>query len=153
MKTLQEMIDIRLIENSILIEGVVEDGMVEKFKVLEDVHKRLFPKSWQSVYYVDSNIRVPKDTVLFRSTLKDKWSMNFKENDPQDAIFTIQHIGDEKYQATLVKGKNIRTKKSFTSNQIPFRKVKGDAQTIIKKITEWEEKRNKLFLEIKDDLD
>lgn len=42
MKTLQEMIDIRLIENSILIEGVVEDGMIEKFKVLEMYIKDFF---------------------------------------------------------------------------------------------------------------
>lgn len=145
--TINEMIDNRLIEDSLIKESVEQDNMVDIFKSLEDVHKKLFHDSWQSVYYVDSNLRIPKDVVLFRSTIynKSKWGQGFKENDPMDAIFTIQHIGDNKYQVTLAKGKHLRTKESYTKNKLDFRKAKGDAQTVIKKITEWETKRKAML--------
>lgn len=149
MKTLNEILDERLILESILSEGQEQPDMVNIFKELESIHSKLFPKSWQSVYFVDPNLRIPKDTILFRSTLTNKWNQGFKENDPMDAIFTIQSIGDNKYQATLAKGKYMRTKTSFTKNQLPFRKVKGDSQTIIKKISEWESKRKNMFDENK----
>lgn len=152
MKSFNEFITDSLIENSILQEAVEQKEMVEKFKSLEDVHKKLFPNSWQSVYFSDIHLNIPKSMIIFRSTLTNKWSENLKENDPMDVIISIQFLGNDKYQAVLVKGKYMRTKKSYTSNQMPFRKVSGDVATIIKKITEWENKRKKMFDELKKDI-
>lgn len=152
MKSFNEILSDRLIENTILQEAVEQKEMVNTFKSLEDVHKKLFPNSWQSVYFSDSSLNIPKSMIIFRSTLNNKWPGNLKENDPMDVIISIQYLGNDKYQAILAKGKYMRTKKSYTSNQLPFRKVSGDAATIIKKITEWENKRKKMFDELKQDI-
>ena len=140
----------QLVNLSTLTQAQENTGF-ENFLILEEMHKEFFPNGACKVV-------LRHDSINFYTMIQNKtqWANGIELNDPMRSYFSITPIEGDKFEVELIGSDRLLIKPApgsylmFDSVPCKFRKSKGNAAAVLKKIRTWQEKRLALVTEYQD---